>query len=103
MDEVSQIYSISERKLDFLERLKKDCVNIDEKNELEKDTITPDFSKPFAAPHIRELMINRIDDAMRHIRENHEGLPGVLNDLRNSLDDVRPSHSSDACPELMFP
>ncbi len=92
MDEISQIYSISERKVDFLERLRRDCGALEEVSEQQEgpaeDRNVLELPRPSANARTRELMIRRIDRAIHQIKANHEGLPGTLNDLRNSLNDV---------------
>ena len=92
MDEISQIYSISERKIDFLERMKRDFKAPEDDSDQGEgptdDYNVLDLPRPSADGHARDLIIRRIDKAMRYIRAHHEGLPGTLNDLRNSLDDV---------------
>lgn len=91
MDEISQIYAISERKLDFLGRLKKDCeileepVAVPEELDEQFDSRLP---KPSADSNTRDEMIRKIEWAMGYIRANHEGLPRILDELRKSLDDV---------------
>ena len=91
MDEVSQILSISERKIDFLERLKQDYAILEDSEQ--PDSLTEyrnaqELPRPSTNMRSHELMVRRIDNAIQHIKVNHEGLPGTLNDLRNSLDDV---------------
>ena len=94
MDEVSQIQGISERKVEFLERLKRDCNTLGQNLESPEGFIIGG-SYVFKAldsstqAHTRNLMIDEIESAIQHIKANHEALPGILNDLRNSLDDVR--------------
>ena len=107
MDEVSQIHSIAERKIDFLERLRQDCEVVEEDAEQPEEPVddynviaSPGLS---ADPHIRKLMIQRIDKAIQYIKANHERLPGTLNDLRNSLDDVSQPRTSTCACEMTFP
>lgn len=91
MDEISQIYSISERKVDFLIRLKRDFQALEDSDQEEgsaEDIIVLDVPKPSADSRARDLMIRRIEKAMQYIKIHHEGLPGTLNDLRSSLEDV---------------
>ena len=91
MDEVSQILSISERKIDFLERLKQDYAILEDSEQsdsLREYRDEHELPRPSTDMRSHELIIRRIDNVIRHIRVNHEGLPGTLNDLRNSLDDV---------------
>lgn len=93
MDEIFQIYSISERKLDFLERLKRDYEILDQDpdhaGELVEDHHLFNPLQPTAnARKAPKIMVNKIDYAMQRIKASHEALPGILNDLRNSLDDV---------------
>lgn len=81
MDEISQIYGISERKIDFLERLKKNCVKMQEDGVVtQMPTASP--------PEIRQLFLSMIDGAMSDIKEDNQTLPSTINELRNSLDDV---------------
>lgn len=81
MDEISQIYSISQRKIDFLERLKKDYI---------KQTEPGVSSIPSKATAVTNptFVIRTVDDAISQIIENNHGLPNIISDLRNSLDDV---------------
>ena len=84
MDEISQIYSIYEQKLEFLKKLGGTCrVFESEQNQAravqrEEPGITG------------KTMTEQIDWAVSTLRSNHEGLPRTLKDLRNSLDDVSP-------------
>ncbi len=75
MDEISQIYSIYEQKLDFLDRLRKNCGLLEDEHNV-------------ASAGQKKAMIEQIDWAVNQLRSNHEGLPRTLHDLRNSLDDV---------------
>ena len=85
MDEVSQIYNISERKIEFLERLKQAFTVLAEPPNVANDQRSP---RSAIDKHTRDLVSQRIDGAIRGIQANHEHLPGILQDLRNSLDDV---------------
>lgn len=62
MDEMSQIYEISIQKIDFLEKLREN----------------------YKVPELNE----RIDWAVRKIKEDNENLPRLINDLKASLDVV---------------
>ena len=92
MDEITQIHNISERKVDFLERLKRDFKapeDDSDQGEGPADNLNVlELPRPNADSRARDLMIRRIDKAIRYIEAHHEGLPRTLNDLRNSLDDV---------------
>ncbi|KAL6714173.1 hypothetical protein ACLMJK_008667 [Lecanora helva] len=90
MDEVSQIHSISERKIDFLERLKNDFKTSEETSDEGSNEEQTDFAppKPSADDRARDLMIRKIEKAISHITAHHEGLPGTLRELRNCLDDL---------------
>ena len=101
MDEISQIHGISERKIDFLERLKRDCEILedgsDQEEALVEDRTILDLPKPSADPRTRDLMVRRIDKAIQHIKANYERMPETLNDLRNSLDDVSSMIAQNQC------
>ena len=92
MDEVSQIYSISERKLEFLTRLRRDCDSMIESTEgtdLSAAELNDNLRlQPTADNHTRNLTTNMVDHAISRIKADNEELPKMLNDLRNSLDDV---------------
>ena len=85
MDEITQIRNISESKVFFLETLKQDCNALQDS---EQPNRIADHPQPSADARARDIMVRRIDHTIQHIRANHEGLPGTLDDLRNSLDDV---------------
>ncbi len=82
MDEISQIYSIYEQKLDFLDRLRKNCELLEDKHNVASTGLNQEFGNTGRA------MVEQIDWAVNKLRSNHEGLPRTLHDLRNSLDDV---------------
>ena len=87
MDEMSQIYSIYEQKLEFLEKFRKDCEMFLEKEPNAATTgLTTSLHEGFG--NTGKAMAEQIDWAIDLLRSNHEGLPRTLNDLRNSLDDV---------------
>ena len=79
MDEISQIYSISEQKIEYLNKLREDC-----------EALKP--SAPAKAGALTESdrrdMIDRIDGAIKMIRSNHKMMPRILDDLKGSLDVV---------------
>ena len=79
MDEISQLYSISEQKIEYLHKLREDC-----------DTLEP--LAPRKVDGARETrrchMIDRIDEAVKLIKSNHELMPRILGDLKGSLDVV---------------
>ena len=79
MDEISQLYSISEQKIEYLNKLREDC-----------NTLGP--PAPGKADGARETrrcyMIDRIDEAIKLIKSNHELMPRILGDLKGSLDAV---------------
>lgn len=96
MDEISQISSIAERKLDFLKRLRQDCENITEVHTTPgldtDDAAVRTRSLPHTDAESRALTLKLIDNAIAHIKAEHERLPEILNDLKSSLHDVRPQN-----------
>ena len=94
MDEISQIYSVSQRKLDFLGKLRQDFQAMLDRPESADVTnrdaeIPPTRSLPFADLRTWEWAINRIDGAISRVKADYEALPEILNDLKSSLHDVR--------------
>ena len=90
MDEVTQLYSIYEQKLNFLSKLRKDCVNWANsanfgtfRDQSQGSTVGNDSDDESS-----KTMIEQVDWAVDQLKTNHEGLPRTLTDLRNSLDDV---------------
>ena len=93
MDEISQIYSVSQRKLDFLGKLRQDFqamlsrpVSADVTTRHAE--IPQTRSLPAADPQTCEWAINRIDGAISRVKADHEALPDILDDLQSSLHDV---------------
>lgn len=96
MDEITQLYSIYEQKLDFLSKLRKDCEIIEKST---RPLITAAQSQSSAGETESEpckTMTEQVDWAVDQLTSNHNGLPRTLTDLRNSLDDVG-SPSSTSC------
>lgn len=96
MDEISQIYSVSQRKLDFLGKLKREFramgTMLDRPVSADVTTrhadIPPTRSLPAADLQTCEWAISRIDGAINRVVADHEALPEILNDLKSSLHDV---------------
>ena len=79
MDEISQLYSISEQKIEHLNKLREDCDPLE----------PPAHGKADGARETRCChMIERIDEAIKLIKSNHELMPRILGDLKGSLDVV---------------
>lgn len=89
MDEISQIYSVSQRKLDFLEKLKQDFEAMSDKP-ISADAATRHAnipqtrSLPAADTRTCEWAISSIEDAISRVKADHEALPEILNDLKSS-------------------
>ena len=80
MDELSQIYSISEQKIEYLRKLKVDCeALVTEASNYKNEILESE----------RRDMVDRIDWAIKTLRSNHERIPSILGDLKSSLDVVR--------------
>ena len=79
MDEISQIYSISEQKIDYLNKLREDCETLEPSGPGKAHGLTESY---------RRDMIDRIDGAIKLIKSNHELMPRILGDLKGSLDVV---------------
>ncbi len=79
MDEISQIYSISEQKIEYLNKLREDCEKLEPSASGKARALTESD---------RRDMIDRIDGAIKIIRSNHEMMPRILGDLKGSLDVV---------------
>lgn len=88
MDEVTQLHSIYEQKLDFLSKLRKDCEVI--QNSSGPDTFGDQNQASTTGNDCEpsKTMTEQVDWAVDQLKANHEGLPRTLTDLRNSLDDV---------------
>ena len=79
MDEISQLYSISDQKIEYLNKLREDCEIL--------EASAPRKVHELAESYRRE-MIDRIDKAIKIIRSNHKLMPRILGDLKGSLDVV---------------
>ena len=79
MDEISQLYSIAEQKIEYLNKLRGDCETVEPSTPREVHGFTESY---------RGEMIDRIDEAIKLIRSNHELMPRILGDLKGSLDVV---------------
>ena len=80
MNEISQIYEISEQKIRYLEQL------LDQWQHYERQAIDKYEMVP-----MKEGDMGRIIEAtMSYIKDNHKHLPRLLNDLKSSLDVVSP-------------
>lgn len=79
MDEISQLYSISEQRIEYLNKLREDCETLEPPAPGNADRLTESC---------RCHMIDRIDRAIKLIKSNHELMPRILGDLKGSLDVV---------------
>lgn len=79
MDEISQLCSISEQKIEYLNKLRGDCQTLESSTPGKVHELTESY---------RSEMIDRIDEAVKIIRSNHELMPRILGDLKGSLDVV---------------
>ena len=79
MDEISQLCSISEQKIEYLNKLRGDCETLEPSAPRKAHGLTESY---------RSEMIDRIDEAIKIIRSNHELMPRILGDLKGSLDVV---------------
>ena len=79
MDEISQLCSISEQKIEYLNKLRGDCETLEPPAPSKVHGLTESY---------RSEMIDRIDEAIKIIRSNHELMPRILSDLKGSLDVV---------------
>lgn len=77
IEEISQIISISNRKLDFLERLRQDCVALDMDNDINIDDSAHEMTA-----------VQRIDWATDLIKKNYSHMQRTRDDLKLSLDVV---------------
>ena len=82
MDKVSQIYSIYEHELEFLEKLRKDCKFLEIKPQADMTKLHNGDG------NTGKSTTEQTDWAADQRRSSHEGLPRTYNDLRNLLDDV---------------
>lgn len=79
MDEISQLYSISEQKIEYLNKLREDCETLEPSAPRKVYGLTESY---------RREMIDRIEEVIKIIRSNHELMPRILGDLKASLDVV---------------
>ena len=79
MDEISQLYSISEQKVEYLNKLREDCETLEPSAPGNAHGLTESY---------RHDLIDRIDGAIKIIKSNHELMPRILGDLKGSLDVV---------------
>lgn len=79
MDEISQLHSIAEQKIEYLNKLRGDCKTLEPSSPMKVHGLTERY---------RSEMIDRIDEAIKIIRSNHELMPRILGDLKGSLDVV---------------
>ncbi|KAL8898273.1 MAG: hypothetical protein Q9207_006790 [Kuettlingeria erythrocarpa] len=93
MDEISQIYGIAQRKLEFLERLRRDFEGI--RTAPTATDVLAEYidnlgerSPPAADTQTCDVAIKTIEYAIGRIKAQHEALPGILDDLRSSLHDL---------------
>ena len=80
MNEISQIYEISEQKIVYLEEL------LNQWQSYTQQMIDINAMVPEKA----EDMVRIIEATISYIRDNHKHLPRLLNDLKSSLDVVSP-------------
>ena len=88
MDEITQLYSIYEQKLDFLSKLRRDCEIIEKSTQPPITAAQSQSSAGETASEPCKTMTEQVDWAVDQLTSNHNGLPRTLTDLRNSLDDV---------------
>lgn len=90
MDEISQIQSAAEQKLEFLQLLRVDCEGLEARPSLCE--VVPQQTSASDSPVPKEeTMTERVDWAIKTIKGNHLKLPAALDDLKSSLDVVRTS------------
>ena len=80
MNEISQIYEISEQKITYLEQL------LDQWQSYERQAIANKEMNPENEGDMARI----IEATSSYIKDNHKHLPRLLNDLKSSLDVVRP-------------
>ena len=94
MDEISQLYSISEQKIEYLNKLREDCETLEPPAPRKIDVGTHGIHGTY---DYRRDMIDRIDGAIKLIKSNHELMPRILGDLKGSLDVV--SNDLETCSQ----
>ena len=92
MDEVSQLISHSEHKIDALQRLRVHCQNLAKHH-------TQAIESHADGPVATKVLTDRVDWAIQLIKEDHRKLPGLLAELKGSLDVVS---SKDSCLTISF-
>ena len=80
MDEICQIHESSLQKIEFLGKLREHCETL-EKSYYDEATYRQVLERG-------ELLTERIDEAVSHIRKNSENFPSLINDLKSSLNVV---------------
>lgn len=89
MDEISQLQSICEQKVELLRKLREDCERLESKPSFIEGASSNKQSGKVKRQHlIGEGMTERIDWALQNIEGNHNKLPSKLDDLKSSLDVV---------------
>ncbi|KAL8692000.1 MAG: hypothetical protein Q9218_002892 [Villophora microphyllina] len=87
MDEMSQIQGIARRKIDFLERLRRDCENL--KQYTDPANRHPGLTgNADADADTIQLIVKLIENAIASIRAEHAEFPEMLEDLKSSLHDL---------------
>lgn len=86
MDEISQLIRHSEHKIDNLQRLGDHCRNLTNRR---TQSVAPHADIPVAT----KVLTDRVDWAIKTISEDHRKLPGLLDELRGSLDVVSSNRS----------
>ncbi|KAI4269764.1 MAG: hypothetical protein LQ337_007085 [Flavoplaca oasis] len=94
IDEVSQLLSISQRKIDILHKLKKDFEDAPQShaaNDSVSESDSDDIQPVLTTDHqTSTLAIRSIDNAINQIKVDHEELPKIMEDLKGSLHDAGP-------------
>ncbi|KAL8979369.1 MAG: hypothetical protein Q9205_005279 [Flavoplaca limonia] len=94
IDEVSQLLSISQRKIDILHKLKKDFEDAPQShaaNDSVSESDSDDLQPVLTTDHqTSTLAIRSIDNAINRIKVDHEELPKIMEDLKGSLHDAGP-------------
>ncbi|KAL9628878.1 MAG: hypothetical protein Q9204_005599 [Flavoplaca sp. TL-2023a] len=91
IDEVAQLLSISERKIDILHRLKRDFEDAPQGRTADDsvDESDSDIQPVLSTDNQTScLAIRSIDNAINRIKVDHEELPKIMDDLKGSLHDA---------------
>ncbi|KAL8670641.1 MAG: hypothetical protein Q9168_004835 [Polycauliona sp. 1 TL-2023] len=91
IDELSQLLSISQRKIDFLAKLKRDFENGPSNDgATESVSESDDDGNPLLATdhQTSEVAVQTINKIIDRIKLDHEELPQIMEDLKSSLNDA---------------